>query len=356
MPTSITTKHSIISPEGPTYFIADIAANHDGSLSKALELIERAAEAGANAAKFQHFRAESIVSDYGFRRLGSNIAHQAQWKESVFDVYKAAELNIEWTESLLAKCDEVSIDFFSAVYDLKYIDYLEEKMPFFKIGSGDIDWWQAIDRLVITGKPIFLATGASYESEVSSTVARIPAQTKIVLMQCNTNYTASDENYKYLNLKVLETYKHKYPNVILGLSDHTDTADVILGAVALGARVIERHFTDDRTLQGPDHKFSLDPRMWGDMVNRVRRLEIALGSGVKIVEENEIQSRIVQRRAIRAARDLKEGEILSDELLVCLRPCPKEGLSPAYMDELIGKRALTDLDAHEVIPRDWLTH
>jgi N-acetylneuraminate synthase len=275
----------------------------------------------------------------------------------VFEVYKNAELPFEWTEALVSKCREVGIDFFSAVYDLSFIEQLASTMPFFKIGSGDIDWLQAINSILEIGKPIFLATGASSIEEVRATVRHIGVGTPLVLMQCNTNYTADDKNLRYLNLKVLESYRSEFPHVILGLSDHTQKNEVIIGAVAMGARVIERHFTDDVNRLGPDHKFSLDPIMWRDMVDQVRILELALGTGEKKVEDNEKEARIVQRRSIRANRVIKQGELLREEDLVCLRPCPNEAISPALLEHVIGVIAKHDLERHEVIPPDWLiTH
>jgi N-acetylneuraminate synthase len=354
MTSEIASSNFKLSKTNATYFIADIAANHDGSLERALRLIELCAESGANAAKFQHFRAETIVSDLGFQALGKKLTHQAKWRTSVFEVYKNAELPLEWTEALVEKCREVGIDFFSAVYDLSFIKELASSMPFFKVGSGDIDWTQAIDRILETGKPIFLATGASTIGEVRKTVNYIGNRVPLVLMQCNTNYTADNENLQYLNLKVLETYKSEFPNAILGLSDHTQKNEVIVGAVAMGARVIERHFTDDIDRIGPDHKFSLNPVMWRDMVKQVRSLESALGDGEKKVEDNEKDARVVQRRSIRANREIKKGERVSEEDLICLRPCPIEALSPAEINQVIGSVAKHDLKIHELIPRDWL--
>lgn len=344
-----------ISQDHPSYFIADIAANHDGSLNRALELLELCAESGASAAKFQHFRAETIVSDLGFRSLGGKLTHQKSWKESVYDVYKKAELSLEWTDTLVSKCKALQIDFFSAVYDLELIDLLAKQMPFFKIGSGDINWIQAIDKMISFKKPIFLATGASSITEVKETVNSIlAANVPLVLMQCNTNYTSSEYNIHFLNLNVLDEYKKLFPEVILGLSDHTQDMSVVVAAVAKGARVIERHFTDDITRPGPDHKFSLNPTMWRNMVDSIRTLERCLGDGQKKIEENEIDARIVQRRSIRAARPIKRGELIQESDLVCLRPCPKEGLPPSAMKELIGSEAKSNIGTHDLIPSDWL--
>ena len=142
----------------PTYFIADIAANHDGSLDRAKMLIRLAAEAGADAAKFQNFSAPRIVSDYGFRSLGGQQSHQAKWRKSVFEVYQAASIPFEWSAELKAACEEAGIDYFSAPYDFDAIDYLDEYMPAYKVGSGDITWLEAIERMACKGKPVLLAT------------------------------------------------------------------------------------------------------------------------------------------------------------------------------------------------------
>jgi sialic acid synthase SpsE len=255
----------------PTYFIADIAANHDGSLERARMLIRLAKEAGADAAKFQNFRAPKIVSDYGFRSLGRQVSHQASWKKSVFQVYQEASIPFDWTPILKEECEKVGIHYFTSPYDFEAIDYVEPYVPAYKIGSGDIDWIEALERMAKKGKPVILATGAATIADVQRAVhAILKHNPQLVLMQCNTNYTASPENYDHLHLNVLRTYATMFPNVILGLSDHTQSPAPIVAAVTLGARVIERHFTDDNNREGPDHKFALNPEAWAKMVEEVR--------------------------------------------------------------------------------------
>lgn len=323
----------------PTYFIADIAANHDGSLERALQLVKLAADAGADAAKFQNFRAETIVSRRGFKELGKKLTHQAKWEKDVFDVYTAAALPMEWTEALIAECKKNDIDYFTAPYDLEYIDYFAAKMPFFKIGSGDITWKQSIELMATFEKPILLATGASTLEEVEDAVALIERYNiQLILMQCNTNYTGGEENFDYINLRVLETYRLKFPHAVLGLSDHSQGYIAVLGAVALGARAIEKHFTDDTSRSGPDHGFSLDPTTWREMVDATRILERSLGDGTKRIEENEIEARIVQRRAYRYSRDIDAGCVISESDLVPLRPCPPDGVTPFQLDMVINRK------------------
>lgn len=324
----------------PTYFIADVAANHDGELNRAIDLIHLCAEAGADAAKFQHFEASTIVSDQGFKDLGSQSSHQASWKKSVYDVYDDASIDFAWTARLKEECDRAGIHFFTSPYSIELVDKVDPYVPAYKIGSGDITWTEIISHISGKGKPVLLASGASTQDEVDralDTVFRVNAE--VLLMQCNTNYTAHPENFKYIALNVLKTYASMYPGMPLGLSDHTPGHATVLGAVALGARCIEKHFTDDNGREGPDHKFAMNPRTWKEMVQRTRELEAALGQGVKRVEENEKETVILQRRAIRAARDIDEGHTLAREDLEVLRPCPPDGLPPFRLHEVIGKRA-----------------
>jgi len=323
----------------PTYFIADIAANHDGDLERAKNLIYLAAEAGADAAKFQHFQAATIVSDDGFKSLKTQQSHQAMWADSVFDVYKAASVKLDWTGTLKETCEKAGIPFFTTPYSLDLVDYLDAHVPAYKIGSGDITWLELIDRVASKQKPYFLATGASTTDEVDRAVcAALAINPQFALMQCNTNYTASLENFKYIQLNVLNTYRAMYPDMVLGLSDHTPGHSTVLGAVALGAHIVEKHFTDDVNRIGPDHAFSMDPRAWREMVDRTRELENALGNGIKKVEKNESNTVIVQRRSIRLVRDMAAGEVIHKEDLEVLRPCPADGLPPYRMGEVLDKK------------------
>ncbi len=334
----------VLGEDHPTYFIADIAANHDGSLERAKMLIRLAAEAGANAAKFQNFRAPQIVSDYGFRSLGGQQSHQASWKKSVFEVYRDASIPFEWTEELKAECDAVGIDYFSAPYDFDAIDMLDPYVPAYKIGSGDITWPEALERIARKGKPVLLATGASDIGDVQRAVRTILAiNPQLLLMQCNTNYTASLENFTHVHLRVLQTYRLMYPQLVLGLSDHTPGHAAVLGAVTLGARAVEKHFTDDNDRVGPDHKFALNPVDWAAMVENTRRLERALGSGDKFVAGNEAETVILQRRCLRAACDLPAGTVLTRDKIDVLRPAPADAIKPYDLENVVGKRLLVDL-------------
>ncbi|MFQ5922046.1 MAG: N-acetylneuraminate synthase family protein [Anaerolineales bacterium] len=343
-------KDRAIGVDNPTYFIADIAANHDGDLGRAKELIRLVAEAGAEAAKFQNFRAPEIVSDFGFRSTDGQVSHQAKWGKSVFEVYEEASIPFEWSSELGEECDQAGIHYFSSPYDFEAVDQLEQYFPAIKIGSGDITWLEIIERIATKGKPVLLATGASPIGDVQRAVDTILAINKdLVLMQCNTNYTASPENFDHIHLNVLKTYRAMYPDLVLGLSDHTPGHATVLGAVALGARVVEKHFTDDTTREGPDHPFSMDPPSWRDMVDRTRELERALGSANKRVAENESETVVIQRRCLRAARDIQTGETLARDMIDVLRPATMGAIQPYEVGEAVGSRALVDIPAGEAL-------
>lgn len=328
----------------PTYFIADIAANHDGDLDRAIELIRLAAEAGAEAAKFQNFRAPKIVSDYGFKALGGQQSHQASWSKSVYEVYDDASVPFEWTPILKEACDQYGVHYFSSPYDDEAIEMLDDYVPAYKAGSGLMSWPEALVRMASLGKPILIATGAADIADVVRAMRAVSAvNDQIVLMQCNTNYTAADSNYDHLNINVLKTFGAMYPNAVLGLSDHTHSPAPITGAVALGARVIERHFTDSNDREGPDHKFAMNPANWAEMVQQVRILERALGSTDKFVTGSEQETYVLQRRCLRAAREIKAGETFTAEMVEPLRPAAAGALMPWDLDDLVGKQALIDM-------------
>ena len=223
--------------------------------------------------------------------------HQSTWNKSVYEVYQAASVDLGWTPVLKETCDKAGIAFFTSPYAFELVDAVDPFVPAYKIGSGDITWLEIVRHIASKGKPYILATGASSIDEVDRAVqAATQVNPQLALLQCNTNYTGNLENFRYIQLNVLQTYRAMYPDLVLGLSDHTPGHSCVLGAVALGARIIEKHFTDDCTREGPDHKFSMNPACWQEMVERTRELEYALGNGIKRVEENERETVVVQRQ------------------------------------------------------------
>ena len=334
----------------PSYFIADIAANHDGDLNRAKELIHMAKYVGADCAKFQHFKASQIVSDHGFKKLGSAQSHQASWKKSVYQIYEQYELNREWNNELAKTAIEADIDFMTTPYDTDAVDTVDPLVLAWKIGSGDITYISLIEYVARTKKPVMIASGASAMDDVERAMnAILPINKEVVLMQCNTNYTGSIENFKYINLNVLRSYQEKYPQVILGLSDHSPGHASVLGAISLGARVIEKHFTDDTARSGPDHGFSMNPSTWKDMVMRSRELEAALGDGHKKVEDNELQTAILQQRCLRAKKPLAAGHVITLNDLEALRPAATGAYKPFHLNEVVGKQLKKSLELGDAL-------
>lgn len=332
-------KYKSITKNSETYFIADIAANHDGDLQRAKDLIYLAKEAGADCAKFQHFKANKIVSSSGFAALNNVTTHQSSWEKPVDEVYDYYHTRSEWDDEIIKTCDAAGIEFMTTPYDLDAVKRYSKYCYGLKIGSGDITYHQLIREACETSLPVFIASGASDIYETMDAVEIIREYgNPFCLFQCNTNYTGDLDNFKYINLNVLKQFAITYPDAILGLSDHTPGHAAVLGAVALGARVIEKHFTDDNDRIGPDHRFALNPTTWRDMVDRTRELEMSLGDGVKRVEGNESNTVIVQRRAVRAARPLKAGSVIEEKDLKYLRPCPNGALPPSEAHVLIGRK------------------
>lgn len=340
----------VVSPDQPTYFIADIAANHDGSLPRAIELIKLASAAGADCVKFQHFRAKHIVSGRGFEDLGGKFDHQSKWEKSVFEVYKEASLDWNWTQVLKAEADKAGVEFMTSPYDFEAVDHVDPFVNAFKIGSGDITWLEIIGHIASKNKPVILATGASSLQDVETAVAVIRSEgVPFSILQCNTNYTGDDSNVSHSNLKVIDSYLELFPDAVVGLSDHTPGDVTVLGAIAKGARIIEKHFTDDNSRSGPDHLFSMNPQSWREMVERSRLLESALGDGFKKVEENELKTVIVQRRSVRFNQRLHSGHVVTRDDLRIVRPAPADSFSPGSVDSIIGRRLIVDVDADQAV-------
>lgn len=332
-----------ISLSAPSYFIADIAANHDGSLDRAKELIWLAKEAGADCAKFQHFLADKIVSDVGFSQGVGQVSHQANWKKPVHEIYDQYHTRRDWTDALVETCRDAAIDFMTTPYDVEAVQMFSGIVPAFKVGSGDITFHDLLREIARQGKPVLLATGAASMDEVETAVAVVLEQNPaLCLMQCNTNYTGSAENFRYVNLNVLRGFAERWPGMPLGFSDHTPGHSAVLGAVTLGARVVEKHFTDDNSREGPDHSFAMTPVTWRAMIDATRELEQALGDGVKRVEGNEKDTVVIQRRALRVIDRLPAGTMLRAEHLQALRPCPAGAVPPSGTESVVGRTLKVD--------------
>jgi sialic acid synthase SpsE len=347
-----------ISYRSPPYFIAEIGANHDGDLDRALRLIELAADAGADAVKFQHLEAATIVSRRGFADLGK-MAHQAAWDKDVYEVYEKASVPRYWTEHLSAYAHDHGMAFITTPYSLELADVVEPYVDAYKIGSGDVTYHALIRDVGAKGKPVLIATGASNQNEVDSAVSSLRAGGHSVrdthslsaacLMACSTDYTGN-ENFRYLNLSTLSGWRERYSDFAMGFSDHTPGHTAVLAAIALGARVIEKHFTDDKGRKGPDHAFALDPVEWCQMIDDSKRVYEALGDGIKRVEENEREARIVQRRALRYRTAMQKGAIVGSKDLIATRPCPPGAMEP-YEAPTNARMLNRDVTADELVRR-----
>lgn len=315
----------------PCYIIAEIGSNFNGSITLAKKLIKLAKKCGADAAKFQTFRTEDLISKKGFEKKN---AFQKKWNKSVWDVYKNAEFPRKWHTELNSYSKKLGIDFFTSPWDFDAVDYLVKlKAPVIKIGSGDITYLEILKYIASKNIPILLATGASTLEEISIAVKTIKSvgNDKIILMQSITQYPSKISD---ANVKVLHTLKNKF-NLNVGYSDHSPGSLVSLSSVALGACVIEKHFTLDSNMPGPDHPHSMSPDSFESMVKEIRTLETALGTGVKKVENSEKQTRIIQRRGIWTIKSIKKGEKFTRENIRPLRPI--KGLSSSNYEHLLGR-------------------
>jgi len=330
----------------PAFTIAEIGSNFDGSIDRAKKLIDLAKECGADAVKFQSFKTEKIVSEKGFE--GLKVGFQSGWKEKVTDVYRKAEFPREWHKILFDYSKERGLVWFSAPYDKEAVDTLDEiGVEVFKIGSGDITWLEMVRYIAKKGKPIILATGASTMEEIDEAVKAIESEgnNKIILLQCVTNYPSK---YGSANLKVLQLFQKLYDYPV-GYSDHTPGYIVPMGTVAMGGKVIEKHFTDDKTRPGPDHPHAMNPEEFKLMVDNIRKLEMAFGNTDKRVYPEEENTVIIQRRCIRAKTEIKKGTLIEKEMLEVLRPAPKESIYPKYLEKVIGKSATEDIPKGEAL-------
>lgn len=344
-PKEISIGSRMIGEGHPSYIIAEIGANFDHNIEKAKRLILAAKECGADCAKFQSFLSEKIVSGKGFARMQLKGVH-GSWNKPVDEVFKAAEFPREWHKEIAEYCNEIGIDFSTSPYDFEAVDLADElNVPFIKIGSGDITWLEMLEYIAKKNRPVFLATGDSTLSEIDEAIRIIEAtgNNDIVLMQCITNYPSKIES---ANINVLKTYQTAY-NILTGYSDHSHGPVVALGSIALGAVVIEKHFTLDKNDAGPDHPHSMDVNEFKIMVDYIRELEAAMGTARKEVVEEESETVIVQRRSLYARNDISEGKTITKDDIIELRPAL--GILPKYKNLVIGKKAAKGIEKYQPI-------
>ncbi len=333
-----------VGPDQPCFLIAEAGVNHNGDLELARRLVDAAADAGANAVKFQTFSADRLATaaapqaDYQRRNTGI--------EESQYSMLKRLELSEEAHRELLRHCQRRGILFLSSPFDEESADFLETLgLPAFKIPSGEITNTPFLAHIARKGKPIILSTGMSTLDEVRVAVETIrrAGDPPLALLHCVSNYPAAPED---INLRAMATL-HEAFCVPVGYSDHTDGVEIALAAVALGACIIEKHFTLDRNLPGPDHKASLEPAELTSLAAAIRRVEAALGDGVKRPAKCEADAARVARKSLVAARDLSAGSVLRREDLAIRRP--GTGLPPSALARVVGMLAKEDIAAGTIL-------
>jgi N,N'-diacetyllegionaminate synthase len=329
-----------------TFIIAEAGVNHNGSVEIAKRMIEVAKECGADAIKFQTFKAEEVVSKYA-----PKAEYQKQTTgeiESHLQMLKKLELSFDDFIVLKEYCDKLGIMFLSTPFDFESIDFLNSLgLEIFKIPSGEITNLPYLEKIGKLRKKVILSTGIADLGEIEDALDILTScgtkKEDITILHCNTEYPTP---YEDVNLLAMLTIKEAF-KVKVGYSDHTPGIEVPIAAVALGASVIEKHFTLDRNMQGPDHKSSLEPNELKAMVKAIRNVEKALGDGIKKPSPSEIKNKIIVRRSIVAKRNIKRGEIFNEENITVKRPAT--GISPMRWYEILGKTATRDYKEDEII-------
>ena len=330
-----------------TLIFAEAGVNHNGDISLARKLVDVAADAGADFVKFQTFTADNLVTTYAKKADYQNQAMMAE-EESQHSMLRKLELSREMHEALIEHCKSKGIQFLSTAFDTKSVDLLVELgQNIFKIPSGEITNLPYLRHIGKYGKPVILSTGMSNQDELEAALNVLEqagtSQKQITVLHCNTEYPTPMSD---VNLLAMLTLRDTF-EVQVGYSDHTLGVEVAIAAVALGATVIEKHFTLDRNLPGPDHQASLEPKELKKMVRAIRNIEKAMGDGVKRPSPSEMKNMPIARKSLVAAHAIREGEVFSEVNLAVKRP--GTGLSPMRWDEVLGCKAPRDFKVDEMI-------
>jgi N,N'-diacetyllegionaminate synthase len=329
-----------------TIVIAEVGVNHNGSIHLAKKMIDVAADCGVDYVKFQTFKAEKLVSRYAekadYQKETTNI------EESQFEMIKKLELDLNAHNKLIKYCDTKGIKFISTPFDLDSIDLLFDLgVNLFKIGSGEVTNYPYLKKIATKGLSVILSTGMSDLSEVEQALTVLfdngLNREQITLLHANTEYPTP---FGDVNLKAMITLKDAF-KVNVGYSDHTPGIEVPIAAVAMGATVIEKHFTLDKTMEGPDHKASLEPDELKTMVKAIRNIEMAIGNGIKQPSQSEINNISIARKSIVAQKTILKGDVFCDENISTKRP--GDGISPMRWNEIIGRKAMRDFKPDDLI-------
>lgn len=329
-----------------TLIIAEVGVNHNGDLALAKRLIHEAAQAGADLVKFQTFSANKLVAadapkaHYQIQTTGS--------EQSQYEMIRALELSAQDHIALVNTCAHYGIGFFSTAFDHESFDFLAQlDLPYVKVPSGELTNLPLLRHMAKAGKPMIVSTGMATLGEIEEAIGVIEAcgtpRERITILHCTTEYPAPMGD---VNLRALHTLRSAF-GVNVGYSDHTQGIEVPIAAVALGATVIEKHFTLDRSLPGPDHRASLEPDELKAMIHAIRNIELALGDGLKRPTASELKNRPIARKSIVASSPIRKGEVFSAQNLTVKRP--GTGISPMQWDAIIGREATKDFQPDELI-------
>lgn len=328
--------------------IAEAGVNHNGSIEIAKQLVDKAVEAGVDVIKFQTFKAEKLVSKSAKQAeyQKKNIGNEAD--DTQYNMLKKLELSEQDHQTLIDYCQQKGIKFFSTAFDLESIDYLHSLgLGLWKIPSGEITNYPYIKKIAQYGEPVILSTGMCELEDVNAAMNALitngAKREQITILHCNTEYPTP---YEDVNLKAMLELQEQF-QVKVGYSDHTRGIEVPIAAVALGATVIEKHFTLDRNMPGPDHKASLEPEELKAMVSAIRHIELALGDGHKKVSPSEQKNIAIARKSIVAVCPIKKGEVLTEQNLTVKRP--GTGISPMKWEEVLGTKAIKDFNEEDLI-------
>ena len=330
-----------------TFIIAEAGVNHNGSLDLAIKMVDSALSAGVDAVKFQTFKAEKMITvtapKAGYQKQTSDPL------ETQMEMVRKLELGEEAHKTLFSHCQTLGIEFISSPFDLDSIDFLNLLgMKIFKIPSGEITNLPYLKKLGGLNKHLLLSTGMANLGEIEAaldllTGAGTPRH-QITIMHCTTGYPTPFED---VNLRAIKTIRHAFPGIFVGYSDHTRGIETAIAAVAMGAGVIEKHFTLDKRLPGPDHQASLEPEELTAMVTGIRNMEISLGSGIKKPTPTDLANIPIVRKSIVAAGPIAKGELFTEKNITAKRP--GTGISPMRWDEMIGRRAVRNYEKDELI-------
>ncbi len=328
-----------------TLIIAEVGVNHNGDINIAKKLVDAAADAGVDYVKFQTFKADKLVNkdakqaDYQIENTGV--------VESQYQMLKRLELTDENHHILIDYCDKKGVKFLSTAFDFESIEFLKDKLDFYKIPSGEITNLPYLIKVAKLKLPIVMSTGMANMQEVKEALAVLIAhginKEDVTILHCNTEYPTPMKDVNLLAMKTIE----KELGVEIGYSDHTLGIEIPIAAVTLGATVIEKHFTIDKTMEGPDHKASLEPNELKAMVAGIRAIELAMGNGIKTPSESEQKNIKVARKSLVALTDIKEGEVFNESNITVKRP--GTGISPMKWNEVLGSRASRNYKADELL-------